>query len=126
MRIDLVQPVVAGDIGGNVVIEALQRIPHVGVFIDTPVFLGEVGIHRFDRFLDELPGFAQRGVLLAIENEGLGGFGVTVLNEDFFDQVLDILNGRDSPILVNDLEDPDNLATDAGSLLHISATDRLD
>ncbi len=65
-------------------------------------------------------------MLLPIENKGLGCFGMAVFNKDLFNQILDILNGRNTAIFIDDLEDTDDLATDTGRLLHIGTADRLD
>ncbi len=126
VRVDLVQPVVAGDVGRDVVVQTLQGVAHVGVLVDPPILLGEVGIHRFDRFLDKGSGFTQRGMLLTVEDVGLGGLGMAILDEDLFDQVLDVLDGRYATVLVNDLEDSYDLATDPGDLFHVGTANGLD
>ena len=53
------------------------------------------------------------------------GYGGTSAEDLGDDQVLHILNGRNPPILVDDFEDTDNLATDVGDLLHIRTTNGL-
>ena len=124
--IEFLQPVVAGDVGGDVVVEALQGVTHVGVLVDPPVFLGEVGVDGGDRLAHELAGAAQRLVLFAVEDVLLGGLGVAVFDEDLFDQILDVFDGGDAAVLVENIEDADNLAGDNGRPLEIAAADRFD
>jgi hypothetical protein len=105
------------------IVEPLQRVAHVGVLVDPPVLLGEVGIDRLDRLLHELSGFAQALVLLAVEDVGLGHFSVAVLDKDLLDQVLDVFHRRHPTVLVEDIEDPHHLPGNAGGLGHVAAAD---
>jgi hypothetical protein len=106
-----------------VVIESLQRVTHIGVLVDPPILLGQVGINGVNRLLDEGLGLAKGGMLLAVEDEGLGGLGMAVFDQDLFGQILDVLDGGDAAILVDDLENPHHLPGNGGGLPHVAAAD---
>ncbi len=62
-------------------------------------------------------------MLLAIQDVSFRGLGVTVLDKDLFNKILNILHRGNATIFIDDLEDTDNLSTDLGSLLHIRPAD---
>ena len=60
----------------------------------------KAAVYLPERLLDELFGLAQTFMLLPVENISLCGLGVTVLDQNFFDQVLDVLDRRHPVFLV--------------------------
>jgi hypothetical protein len=89
--IDLVQPVLGGHIGGDVVVEPLQGVAHIAVFFYFPVQALNVVIHQVDIGLGG--DVADLGVLFAVEDIGLGGHGRGV-EQDALDDVLNFLDFR--------------------------------
>jgi hypothetical protein len=41
--------------------------------------------------------FARSGFFMPIQDEGLGGLGVTIINENPFDKILNVFDGRGGP-----------------------------
>ncbi len=91
-RIDVRQPVVGGDLAGDVEDQPAERIALVGVGIDPPVGAGEVFVDRaFDIDL-HLALAAQRRVPFAVDDVGARGGGEAVGDQRFLDHVLDLLD----------------------------------
>ncbi len=82
------------------IIQALKGIAHIGVFVDAPIFLHQVGIDGFNRLLHKFTGCAQTFTLLAVENIGFGRLRVPIFDKDFFDQILDIFHRRNPVVLI--------------------------
>jgi hypothetical protein len=105
-RVDGVQPILGGHLGGDVVVEPLQGVAHVAVFADLPVELFDVVVHQ----VDIGPGgdLADLGVLLPVEDVGLGGFVERRVEQDALDDVLDFLHlgARPEPQLVGECQHP--------------------
>ena len=107
-RIDPLEPVLGGDGGGDVVVQPLEGIAHVAVFVDPPVGVVQIAFDELEALGEKAFPFPDFPVLLAVEDVGLGDLGVAPLDEHFFDQVLDVFNGGYPAVLVNDGEDADN------------------
>ena len=88
--VDLVEPVDLAHLRGDVVVEPLERVVHVAVFVDLPVRLGKVLVHQVDLHL--VDDFPQPGVLVAVDDVGLGGFAVWRLKQGLLDDVLDFFD----------------------------------
>ena len=95
MRIDVFEPVVGSNGAAVVQDEPAQRIAHVGVLVDAPVFLFEIAVHGIYYVKENVLGCAHAPALLAVQNEGLGHARVAVFDEDLLDQVLDLFHGGD-------------------------------
>ncbi len=92
LGVDLVEPVFLGEGLPDVVVEAVDAALHVGVFLGAPVLVVQIVGEHVDGGADhgvDLPGGP---ALLPIEDVGLGGLGVAVLDEDLLHRVLDILH----------------------------------
>ncbi len=100
--VDFVEPVCLADFAGDVVIEALERVGHVAVFLDFPVEALEVLVDEFDIGL--LDHFADARVLVAVEHIGLCRALIGREEERFLDDVLDLLDGGNLSV-VHGLED---------------------
>ena len=92
--IDLVQPVDLADFRGDVIVQALQGVAHVGVLIDLPVGTLQIPIDEVD--VGARDDLADPCVLLAVDDvrfrrcPELGG------EENLFHDVLYLLDGRDA------------------------------
>ena len=71
------------------VVQSLERIAHVAVFLDAPVHLLEVAVDEVEA--GAVHHVADAGVLVAVDDVGLGGLAVGGVEEDFLDDVLDVL-----------------------------------
>ena len=105
-RVDAVQPVLGGDLGGDVVVQPLQRIAHVAVFADLPVELLDVVVDQVD--IGAGRDLADLRVLLAVEDVGLGGLVEGRVEQHPLDDVLDLLHlgRRPEPQLVGQGQHP--------------------
>ncbi len=92
-RVDTVQPVLGGDGGGDVVVQSLEGVTHVAVFVDAPILAHDILVHGLFHVQEHGADVSDVFVLLAVENVGLGGLGVTVFDENLFDDVLDFFDG---------------------------------
>ena len=89
-RINLVEPVDLADLARDVVVQALERVAHVAVFLDAPVHLLEVAVDEVEACaVDHV---ADAGVLLAVDDVRLGGLAVGGVEEDFLDYVLHVFD----------------------------------
>ena len=91
-RVNAVQPVFGGDFRGNIVVQSLQRIGHVTVFLDFPIHFIDVIVHQIHIGLGG--NLSDLSVLLSIKDIGLGGFVKRRVQQHAFDDVLDLLDLR--------------------------------
>ena len=113
--IDLVEPVDLADLRGDIVVQTLQGISHVRVLIDLPVRTVQVAVDQVHiRAGNNLP---DARVLLAVDDIGLCGALELRGEENFFHDILDLLDGRDPPgkRLLRKVEHPESETS--GSLL---------
>ncbi|MNF87033.1 hypothetical protein D3C84_694870 [compost metagenome] len=90
--VDLVQPVVGGDLARHVQHQPAQGIALIGVGLDPPVFTVEVFVHGGGD-LDQGPAVAaQASVLFAVDDVGAHGEEKTGVHQHPFDTVLDLLD----------------------------------
>jgi len=99
LRIDTVEPVVADDLLGDVHIQTLEGIGHVAVLPNPPVHLVQIVIDDGD-ISKELCDLADVFMLFPVQDVGFGYFGMSILDEDLFDNVLDMLDGRNTSVFV--------------------------
>jgi len=94
--IDLVEPVNLADLGRYIVVQSLERIIHITVFMHLPVDLPEVLIHEVDlHFIRDLP---QAGMLIPVDDISLGGPPVGRIQKHLFDDVLNLLHRHDHAV----------------------------
>ncbi len=91
-RINLVKPINLADVAGDVVVQALQRIGHIAVFLDLPIGSIQVLVDQVQVRL--LHHFADTGVLVTIEDVCLRRLFKRRSQQSLFNEVLNILNGR--------------------------------
>ena len=89
LGVDLMQPVLLGKRFTHIVVHAVDGFLRVGVFLDLPIFIVQIIGEHVDRSAHERVAFARAAPLFAVEDEGLCRFCMAVLNEDFFDCILD-------------------------------------
>lgn len=91
-RVNLVEPVNRADLAGDIVVQALERVGHVAVFAHAPIELPKIAVDQVEvGLLDQL---AVAGVLLAVENVGLGRLLEGGGQQRLFDNVLDAFDRR--------------------------------
>ena len=93
--IDLIQPVFLGEVLTDVVVESVDALLHVGVLFHAPVLVGEIAGEKLGRFSDERGDLSRFLTSFAVQDVRLGGLRVSLVDEDFFHEVLDVLDGRD-------------------------------
>jgi hypothetical protein len=106
-RVDLVEPVDFADLGRDVVVQSLERIIHVTVFMYLPVAFLQILIDEIDfHFIGHLP---QAGMLITVNDISLSGLTIGRGQEYLFDDILDLFNGHDLVIkeLFGQTQDPD-------------------
>ena len=90
--VDLVQPVVGGDLARHIQHQPAQGVALIGVGLDSPVFTVEVFVHGSGD-LDHRPAVAaQAPVLFAVDDVGAHGEEKTGVHQHPFDTVLDLLD----------------------------------
>ena len=96
LGVDLVEGEVRQDLAGDAGVEAGEAHDAlVRVLADLPVGVAEVVLDQPLEVEPDPLGLADALVLLAVEDVGLGDVVVALLHEDHFDDVLDLLDGRD-------------------------------
>ena len=95
--INTVEPVFGGDFGGNIVVQSLQRIGHVTVFLDFPIHFVNIIIHQIH--IGPGGNLPSLSVLFAIKDISLGGFVEGRVQQYALDDVLDLLYIRNGPRL---------------------------
>ena len=60
--------------------------------------------------------------MLTVEDVGFGGFGMTVFDENLLNQILNILNGWDASVFVDDFKNPDDLTANSSDLASPTST----
>ncbi len=95
--VNLVQPVVGGDLAGHVENQPAQRIALVGVGAHAPVLAGKVLVHRGGDIDDGLAVAAQTPMPLAIDDVGTRSGVVSRLHQHPLDGVLHQLHVHDPP-----------------------------
>jgi hypothetical protein len=95
LGIDVLEPVVSGQ--GPRVMEdkPAEREVDVRVFLDAPIRLAQISVHRFVDVEHELFGVADRLVSRAVEDVRLRDADLAFLNKDGFDDVLNLLDRGD-------------------------------
>jgi len=91
-----------------VVVQPLEGIAHVAVFIDAPVGLVKVTLDKPQALVKKAFPFPDLPVLVPVEYIGLGDLGVTALDEHFLDKVLHVFNRGYPAVLVDDIENAEN------------------
>ena len=86
-RVDALEPVLGRDGGRYVVVEPLEGIAHVAVFVDAPVGAVQVAFDQLQALGQEAFPLPDLPVLVAVENVCLGDLRVAALDEHFLDQV---------------------------------------
>ena len=91
-RVDLVQPVDLAHLGGDVVVQSLEGVAHVGVLFDLPVRLVEVAVDQVD--VGARDDLADLRVLVPVEDVRLGRLPVLGREQHLLHDVLDLLDRR--------------------------------
>ncbi len=76
--IDAIHPILRADSGRNIIVEALERICHVGIFFDEPINITDVFVDEVHSFGEGFFGFTCFGMLLTVEDIGFGGFVIAL------------------------------------------------
>ena len=92
-RVDLIEPVDLADLRGDIVVQALERIVHIAVFMDLPVHFLEVLIDEIHLHL--VGDLAQTRMLVPVYNVGLCRQPVGRTQQNLLDNVLDLLHPHD-------------------------------
>ena len=95
-RINVRQRVIGHHRPGNMIQQTRIGISGIGVFIDAPVFMSEVGGHQFLHVEHQLLVAAHFFMLRAVKDIGFGGFGKSPADERLFDRVLDLFDIGDA------------------------------
>ena len=82
--VNLVEPVDLADLARDMVVEALERVAHVAVFLDAPVHLREVAVDEVEA--GAVDHVADLRVLLAVDDVGLGGLAVGGVEKNLLDE----------------------------------------
>ncbi|MNI35390.1 hypothetical protein D3C73_894130 [compost metagenome] len=90
--VDLVQPVVGGDLARHVQYQPAQGITLVGVGLYSPVFTVEVFVHRGRDFDHGSAVASQTPMLFAVDDVGTHREEVAGVHQNPFDPVLDLLD----------------------------------
>ena len=93
--IDLVQPVFLGEVLADIVVESVDALLHVGVFLDAPVLVGKIAGEQLGSLADERGNLPRFLPSFAVEDVGFRGLRVTFVDEHLFDEVLNVLDGGD-------------------------------
>ena len=88
--INAVKPVIFAYLIGNIIVQALEGVGHIGIFFNLPIqsvkiVIDELNIGLFDKF-------THFGMLVAIEDICLGGFFIGRGQQDLFNQVLNLFH----------------------------------
>ena len=92
--INFVQPIFFGNFFDGVLIKPLQRKSHIGVLLNLPIKLPQIPVNHFARFIHHFHGFPDSSSLLSVKNIGFGCFNQPVKNQNFFNNILHLLNVR--------------------------------
>jgi len=92
LAVDLVEPIVGGDLARHVQHQPTQGVALVGIGLHTPVFAVEVFVHRGGDFHQGLAVAAQAAVLFAVDDIGAHGKEVAGVHQYAFDAVLDLFD----------------------------------
>src|SRR4030042_3508956 len=90
-RINLIEPVMRNNTLSCVHIKSLERVAHVAVLIDLPVQHAEVVINHINVF-QKSTDLSHVLVLFPVEDVCFRCLGMSVLDEDFFDGILDLFD----------------------------------
>jgi hypothetical protein len=74
-------------------VKALEGVSHITIFVDLPVELLDISINKVDACLGDY--FSDFGMLVAIDNVVFSGLFIWRADENLFDNVLDLFDGRD-------------------------------
>ena len=99
--IDLIQPILFGEMFADVVVQTVDALLHIGVLFHAPVLVGEIAGEQFGRFADERGNLPRFLTSFAVKDVRLGGLRVSLVDEDFFHEVLDVFDGGN---LVHELD----------------------
>ena len=92
LGVEPLQPVLAGDVAGDVVVQPLKAEGHVGVLRDLPIGLFQVGVDGLG--LARTLQLAQDAVLLPVQDVGPCCSPVGGRDQHFLHQILNGLDGR--------------------------------
>ena len=92
-RIYLIEPILFGEVLANVVVESVDALLHIGVFLYSPILFGKVAGKKLARFSDKSVYVSCLLSSFTVENVSLCGLSVSFVDEHFFDDVLNVLNG---------------------------------
>jgi len=109
----------------NIVIQTLERVCHVAVFINFPVILINILVKEFVCLFKKFFCFSDFGVLLAVENKSFRSFCMAFFYKDFFNKILHCLNSRVAAIFINYLKIAYNFGRNSSRSLNICSTHRL-
>ena len=90
--IDLMEPVLLREGFADVVVHAVDGFLGIGVFLHAPVVVPHIVGKHLDGGADESVGLPGAAALFAIEDIGLGGFGMAVFDQNLFHQILNGLH----------------------------------
>ena len=99
--VHLVKPILLGEVLADIVVEPVDALLHVGVFLDAPVLVGKVAGEELGSLADERGDLASLLTPFAVKDVRLRGLSVPLVDEHLFHEVLDVLDGGD---LVDELD----------------------
>ncbi|OQC51321.1 MAG: hypothetical protein BWX55_01855 [Deltaproteobacteria bacterium ADurb.Bin022] len=92
-RVNFIEPVNLADFRRNIIIQSLQGVIHVAVFIDLPVKLLQVLIDEIN--FHSIGDISQTGVLISINDVRLCCLAVRRAQQNFFNNILNFFYGQD-------------------------------
>ena len=90
------QPVILGEGLPDIIVQPVDGFLGVGVLVDLPIAVVQILGKHSDGGADQRIGFPGGTALFPVENERFGGFGVSSLDQNLFDKILDAFHVGDT------------------------------